>query len=365
MRRIAAVLLIMVISALTALCAVCTDGVYISAETAVLINASTGEELFSRGADKRMQPASMTKIMTALIALEQLGTDTDVTVTPSSVGIEGSSAYLEAGEVFTSEELMYALLLGSANDAAVALAEACGGVERFVGLMNGKASLLGLDGTHFSNPHGLSDKDHYSTARDIARLLTVCMRDPRFAAISGAVRYDITPSFRHHGISLTNHNKLLLTADGVISGKTGYTRSSGRCLCSYYEKDGLCLCAVTMNDPRDWEDHKALYGYGESLYQRVRFDVDEVYGLHIVGGLVDHIDCTLERSFTVAVRRGARIEKTIMMRRFEYAPVAAGEQVGVVVWTADGEILHTEKLYSDNKAEAEKNDFGDIFRWRK
>lgn len=97
----------------------------------------------------------------------------------------------------------------------------------------------------------------------------------------------------------------------------------------------------------------------------MRFDVDEVYGLHIVGGLVDHIDCTLERSFTVAVRRGARIEKTIMMRRFEYAPVAAGEQVGVVVWTADGEILHTEKLYSDNKAEAEKNDFGDIFRWRK
>ena len=97
MRRIAAVLLIMVISALTALCAVCTDGVYISAETAVLINASTGEELFSRGADKRMQPASMTKIMTALVALEQLGTEAAVTVTPSSVGIEGSSAYLEAG----------------------------------------------------------------------------------------------------------------------------------------------------------------------------------------------------------------------------------------------------------------------------
>lgn len=361
MRRAAAILLIVSLLCVPAAGA----GISVSAEAAILIDAETGEELFARGADARMQPASMTKIMTALIVAERLDPDRTVTVPPCAVGTEGSSAYLEAGEKFTVYELLHALLLQSANDAAVTLAEACGGVDAFVALMNEKASALGLGGTHFSNPHGLSEKDHYSTARDIASLLCVCMRSGIFREICGKVSFTVKPDETRRGREFVNHNKLLYACDGVVGGKTGYTRSSGRCLCSYYDKDGLRLCAVTMNAPRDWEDHKALYRYGESFYDRITVDADEFFSLHVVGGLTDHVDCTLKKTFTAAVRTGSKIEKTVCMRRFEYAPVAAGERVGTVIWQAGGKTIHEEKLYADYKAEAVKNTPGDVFKWKK
>ena len=117
-----------------------------------------------------------------------------------------------------------------------------------------------------------------------------------------------------------------------------------------------------MNAPRDWDDHMTLYRFGESLYSRVTLQADEVYSLHIVGGITDHVDCTLDKTVRIAVKNGARIEKAVLMRRFEYAPVEPGELVGAVVWYADGEILHSEKLYADNKAERKTDN---LFIWKK
>lgn len=335
----------------------------ISAEAAVLIDSSDKEVLFARGADQRMQPASMTKIMTALIVIESCGLDDEVTVDASCVGTEGSSAYLQAGEVFTVSELLHALLLQSANDAALMLARhAAGGVSAFVEKMNSKAAELGLSGTHFTNPHGLSDKDHYSTASDIAALLCCCMKDPVFRRISGTKQYVIEPGEKRRGRYFTNHNKLLFICDGVCGGKTGYTVSSGRCLCSYYEKDGVSLCAVTMNAPRDWSDHAALYEYGASKYTRITLDAAGTYSLHVVGGITDHTDCTVGEDVTLTVRAGSgKIEKAVYMRRFEYAPVEAGEKTGELVFTLNGRTVYTQPLYADYKVEAVK----DRFKWRK
>ncbi len=335
----------------------------ISAEAAVLIDAATKEVLFARGADQRMQPASMTKIMTAILVTENCKTDGLVTIDASCVGVEGSSAYLQAGEVFTVSELLYALLLQSANDAATALAKyAAGSVEAFVKMMNTKASELGLSGTHFTNPHGLSEKDHYGTASDFAVLLCYCMENPTFRQISGAREYIIKPTEKRRGRYFTNHNRLLYDCDGVIGGKTGYTLSSGRCLCSYYEKNGVSLCAVTMNAPRDWSDHAALYEYGKSHYERIQLDTEGTYSLHVVGGITDHTVCTVDENVTVTVRTGAdKIEKTVCMRRFEYAPVEAGERIGTLVFTSGGRIIYEYPLYADYKAEAAK----DRFLWKR
>lgn len=335
------------------------------AECAVLLNADTGEILFGRGENARMQPASMTKIMTAYVVLASLPLDGTVAVPARAVGAEGSSAYLSEGEVFTVRELLYALLLQSANDAALTLACAFGGVEAFVAEMNKTASSLGLTGTHFSNPHGLPDSDHYSTAYDIARLLIECMKNADFALICGETHYTVTPGQLRCGREFYNHNRLLSECDGVIAGKTGYTASAGRCLCSYYEKDGVRLCAVTMNDPRDWDDHKRLYDYGSSLFRQYVIDVDREFSVHVVGGLTDSAVCRVKKRVTVAVKTGEKPEMTVCMRRFEYAPVAAGQRLGSLLWYVDGRIIYEIKLYADNKVEASYISFEEFFRWKK
>ena len=338
----------------------------ISAETAVLIDASDGEVLFARGAELRMQPASMTKIMTAIVVIESCALDAKITVKQSCVNIEGSSAYLMAGEVFTVEELLYSLLLQSANDAACALADFCGGYDAFVIKMNEKAAELGLGNTHYANPHGLSAENHYSTAHDTAVLLCYCMKNPVFRKISGTVDHVIEPDGSRRGRYFTNHNKLIYTVDGVCGGKTGYTTSSGRCLCSYYEKDGVSLCAVTMNAPRDWDDHAQLYEYGKSLYETVTLDTAGVYKLHVVGGVSDTAECTVEDDANLTVKKnGDEIRKVIYMRRFEYAPVYAGQQAGSVVFFKGDKMIYTAPLYADNKVEAKKDTFKDVIKWKK
>ena len=343
-----------------------TNSPAISAAAAVLTDGS-GDVLFCRGGTSRMQPASMTKIMTAYIVIKTCAADSVVEIKSSCTGTEGSSAYLCAGEKFTVEELLYALLLQSANDAALALADfASGSVPSFVSEMNRVASELGLHGTHFENPHGLPSDGHFSTPCDIAALLCECMKDPVFRRISGTKEYVIKQSAEHKARHFVNHNKLLFTYDGVCGGKTGYTVSSGRCLCSYYEKDGIVLCAVTMNAPRDWSDHMRLYEYGASLYEKVTLPCAGSYKTHVVGGIDDTAVCTIGDDVCLTVRKNSgEIKKTVCMRRFEYAPVASGELLGCLVFSQGDKIVYTEDLYADNKTEAKKDSFKDLIKWKR
>lgn len=164
--------------------------------------------------------------------------------------------YLKPGDRVTVEELLYGLLLCSGNDAALALADHCGGLEGFVAEMNRKAAELGMTGTSFANPNGLDQEGHYSTARDMARLAACAVKNETL------VRLCSTRSVTVGGRTMTNHNRLLRSIDGCIGLKTGYTRAAGRTLVSCVRRNGRTLVAVTLQDGNDWADHAALYEFG-------------------------------------------------------------------------------------------------------
>ena len=229
------------------------EAVQLSAASAILMDADSGEVLYEKDAARRMRIASTTKIMTALVVLEHARLTDTITVTGDHM-VEGSSMYLKPGEVVTVEELLYGLMLCSGNDAA--LADCCGGLETFVAAMNDKAAALGMTDTSFANPNGLDDENHYSTARDMAVLAAYAAQDPTFRRICS------TRTATVGGRTMTNHNKLLSQVEGCIGMKTGYTRAAGRTLVSCAEREGRRLVAVTLCDGNDWADHKALYEMG-------------------------------------------------------------------------------------------------------
>ncbi len=229
----------------------------LSAKSAILMDALTGEVLYEKDADASMRIASTTKILTALVVLEEASPCDVITVQQKHM-VEGSSMYLKVGETVTVQELLYGLMLSSGNDAALALTEVCGGEEAFVEKMNALAQRIGMENSSFQNPNGLDAEGHRSTARDMARLAAYAADDPTF------VRICSTTSASVAGRSLSNHNKLLRRVNGCIGMKTGYTKAAGRTLVSCVERDGRRLVAVTLHASNDWSDHEKLYELGFS-----------------------------------------------------------------------------------------------------
>ena len=309
----------------------------VSAASAILID-QTGEILYQKDPDRCLPMASTTKIMTALLAIEAGGLDREVAVPPEAVGIEGSSAYLTAGETVTMETLLYALLLASANDAATAIAILTAGSEAaFVSEMNRKAEALGLTDTSFDNPHGLDGAGHYTTARDLSRLTARALTNETFRAIVSTERKAVPRTDTEGTRVFVNHNRLLRSYPGCVGVKTGYTKRSGRCLVTAAERDGLTLIAVTLNAPDDWRDHKAMLDYGFSVREAVPLTVDLPREIPIVGGSAESVALTLTGPADVVLPKGDHaICAVCELRRFYYAPVGAGEILGRVIWY-DGE----------------------------
>ncbi|MBW5446687.1 D-alanyl-D-alanine carboxypeptidase [Cohnella sp. CFH 77786] len=237
------------------------------AKAAALIDVTSGRILFSQRGDEPMKIASLTKIMTAIVAIEHGHLDDKVTVSTRAAGKEGSSLYLKAGEKMTLRNLLYGLMLRSGNDAAVAIAEHVGGsLEGFVFLMNHKAEELGLAQSHFANPHGLDQPGHYMSANDLARLSAYCLRNPEFRDI---VRTRVKSAPNPHedwDYKWVNKNKMLTMYDGADGVKTGYTKQALRTLVSSATRSGQQLAAVTLNDGNDWADHRALLDYGFKFF---------------------------------------------------------------------------------------------------
>lgn len=233
----------------------------VSGEASIVICADTNQVLYAENHHKKMGMASTTKIMTAIIALEN-GNSTDiVTVSQNASRQEGSSVYLKPNDNVTLSNLLYGLMLNSGNDAAMAIAEHISGTpEAFVLLMNEKAEELGCKDTCFTNPSGLPDPKHYSTAYDMALIMSYAIKNDVFAKITGTKDYQIET--RESVTYLKNHNKLLWQYPYCIGGKTGYTKSAGRCFVSCARKNGVTLIAVTLNAPDDWNDHKKLLDFG-------------------------------------------------------------------------------------------------------
>ncbi len=227
------------------------------AEGSVVIEAESRRVLFEDNMDKRLPIASTTKIMTAVVALENMEKNSVITVSEHAQNQEGSCIYLRAGNQVTLENLLYGLMLNSGNDAAMAIAEAVAGdADRFAEMMNEKAADLGCKNTHFTNPSGLPDREHYSSAYDMALIMAYAMEKEDFERIVGTKEYQI--ELPQSVTYLRNHNKLLWQYNGCIGGKTGFTKVAGRCLVSCTQREGVRLITVTLNDPSDWIDHKNL-----------------------------------------------------------------------------------------------------------
>jgi len=235
---------------------------YVSASSAVLMEQDSGRIIFEKDANTKRRIASITKIMTAILAIESGKLKEKVTVSENAVKAEGSSIYLKAGEKITLEDLVYGLMLRSGNDAAVAIAEAVGGsLDGFVYMMNQKAEEIGMANTHFANPHGLDDhEDHYSTAYDMALLTRYAMNNDTYKKIASTKTYRQDNPTEAWDRVWKNKNKLLTTLyEYSTGGKTGYTKRAKRTLVSTAEKNGLSLIAVTLNDPDDWDDHINMF----------------------------------------------------------------------------------------------------------
>ena len=225
----------------------------------IVIEWTTGRVLYALNADERAYPASTTKILTALVVAETLPLDLEVTVPAVAAGVEGSSVYLRAGEKLTVEELLYGLILRSGNDAAVALAVAAGGsVPHFAAMMNERAAACGAERSHFVNPHGLHDEEHYTTARDLALITAEAYRNADLRRIFST--RSVTVGEGESRRYFANKNKLLGTFEGANGVKTGYTTKSGRCLVGGAYRDGMQLISVVLDRYDMWAETKRILG---------------------------------------------------------------------------------------------------------
>ena len=311
----------------------------VSAQSAVLIEAQSGEVVYAKNADAPLPMASTTKIMTALVALSLASPDTVIRTDARAVGVEGSSIYLIEGEELTLEQLLYALLLESANDAAAAIAIGLSGsVEAFADEMNRTARKMGLTNTHFTNPHGLDDAAHYTTAYELALVTRAALENELIREIVSTYKATIPHASLETGRLLVNHNRLLRTYDGCIGVKTGYTQRSGRSLVSAAERDGVRLIAVTINAPNDWNDHKSMLDYGFTCYKSVVLcEAGEIlHTMPVVGGKKSNM--TLGNTETVRLTlpvTAGEITRHVECRRFEYAPTVKGGVYGYAVFLCD------------------------------
>ena len=303
-----------------------------SAQKAILMDAATGRVLYEKDATSRSLIASTTKIMTALIICEQCNVLDRMRIPKEAVGIEGSSMYLKEGEVLTLQELLYGLMLQSGNDAAVALAIYCGGtVEGFAELMNDKARLLGLTGTHFENPNGLDSPEHYSTAKDLAVLAAYAMKNPIFAKTVS------TKTVTVGNQALRNHNKLLWQVEGADGVKTGFTKAAGRILVSSAIRQGRRLVAVTINDGNDWVDHAALLNDGFADYRIYQIvEKGQCLGsIEVLSGQQKRVNVLAAEDFSYALSEQEKPHIVLSGMGLAYAPVVEG-QIGGFAYVCIG-----------------------------
>lgn len=317
----------------------------VKAAAAVLFDKATGEVLYEKNSKERMSIASTTKIMTAIIVIENADLSATHTVSFSESAVEGSALGIKAGDKISVKNLLHGLMIVSGNDASFALATATSGtVEAFVGLMNKKARQLNLANTHFTNPAGLSDDEHYSSAYDLAKLTSYALDNPIFSQLCSLKDYKLTLISPKKSIYLHNHNRLLSEYSGCIGVKTGYTERAGRCLVSAAKRNSQVLIAVTLNDGDDWKDHKKMLDFGFASSVEYVPDFSKVR-INVVGGNKGNIALFGKTKIYIPKKCLSKVRIIICSdNHFLYAPVKKNETVGVARIVYNSAILTQIKL---------------------
>lgn len=319
-----------------------------------LIDVTSGRILSNSHGDQKLPIASLTKIMTAIVAIEYGKLEDMVKVGPRAYGKEGSSLYLQLGEEMSLENLLYGLMLRSGNDAATAIAEHVGGSEEgFVHLMNEKVRLLGLHNTHFQNPHGLDAKDHYSSANDLAVITAYALHNPYFKKIVGTPSWKAPNPNNPWDYKWANKNKMLRFYEGADGVKTGFTKIAKRCLVSSATRNGQQLAVVTLNDGDDWSDHRNLLDYGFAHYS-----LSEVIrkGQAVQDGMV------AGAGFSYPLRKG-EVQK--VERRLKLRPIVKEDHFGYrgdIHIILDGQEIGRVPVYDEGRVP--KNPNADDVTWK-
>lgn len=243
-----------------------------SAKGMCLIEQETGRIIYSKNENERLPMASTTKVVTAITVIENCDNlDEKIVVNNKAIGVEGTSIYLRKGEEISVKDLLYGLMLRSGNDAATALACHVGGtVENFAKFMNDTAKKVGANNSNFNNPHGLDDKNHYTTAYDLARITAYALKNDTFKEIVSTKSYIIEATNVSDKRYLTNKNKLLSKLDGCCGVKTGFTSRAGRCLVSAAERDGMTFVCVVLNCGPMFEESASMINSAFETYRKVK-----------------------------------------------------------------------------------------------
>ena len=327
----------------------------VTAKGAVLMEAGAGRILWSQNGEERLPMASTTKIMTALLTLEQPGLDEMFTVNAQAIRVEGTSMGLTEGSQATLRTLAAGMLLASGNDAANAAAVRVAGTQAdFVMMMNRRAAQLGMKDTNFETPSGLDGQSHYSTAADMALLARAALENPDFRSLCSQTSLKLCYGNPPYDRWLANHNRLLKEYPGCIGLKTGFTKKAGRCLVSAAEREGVTLICVTLSDPNDWRDHTALLDWGFSRVRRT--ELPGPWTVAVTGGEGESVTVSPGESPAVCVLEEElpRITWSVELPPFLYAPVEPGQPVGTARCLLDGREYAAIPLIAENAAAARK-----------
>ena len=333
----------------------------VSARSAVLLEASTGRVLYEKNGYEKMPMASTTKIMTAIVALENGDIADYVEVSSNASGIEGSSIWLSAGEKMTLSDMLFGLMLASGNDAALAIAEHVGGsVEGFVEMMNAKAQEIGAYNTHFVNPNGLPVENHYTTAYDLALISAYAMQNDYFCEIV-KTQYKTLPWDGHEWDRVVkNKNKILWNYEGGNGIKTGFTKEAGRCLSAGAKRDGMQLVSVVLSASDMFGDCMAMMDYGFENFEYCRIlEAGELMGdVAVEEGMESGFSVYTQEDiyYPLTEEECAQIQKRVFLEETLRAPIVKGQTVGYVDIWLDTNKLHTVELKSP--VEIGENSYG-------
>jgi len=325
-----------------------------SAKAMCVLEKDSGKVLYSKNMDMQLANASTTKIATAITVIQNCSDlDEVITVNDSAVGIEGTSIYLRKKEQISVRDLLYGLMLRSGNDSATALAYHVGGdMATFVNMMNDMAINAGAKNTHFNNPHGLDEINHYTTAYDLAKISAYALNNPIFKEIVSTKQHVIEKTNMSDTRYLTNKNKLLKNLDGCIGIKTGFTSKAGRCLVSAVERDNMTLVCVVLNCGPMFEESASLLNRGFSEYTNTMVvDKDKIiYNEYYINQEKGILNLKAEESYYLPLNNFKNENVKIKYSLKELTgDIDEGEEVGLIEVFVDNQLQKTIKLFTINR----------------
>ncbi|PWM70879.1 MAG: D-alanyl-D-alanine carboxypeptidase [Bacillota bacterium] len=352
MKRIAVLCICALIGAFSCYAPNATATAATSYDAQIVMEVNSLRVLLDKDGDKKMFPASTTKILTAICAIENADLDESVTIKKECVGIEGSSIYLTEGEKLTVKELLYGLMLRSGNDAATALAlHVSGSIEKFASLMNETAEKAGAKHSNFVNPHGLPDDGHYVTANDLALITAYSLKNPDFKEIVSTKKIEISNGDKPYKRLLINKNKMLFECEGATGVKTGYTKKAGRCLVSSCERNGMELVSVVLNCPPMFETAKGHFDEYFSKYKLYKlFESDFIVDFLPVEGKQTQCALYIKSDVLLPLTENEyeNIEIEYDLPDILPANVKKDQQVGKINFRVKNDLLFSEKIYTIN-----------------